>query len=250
MKNIVPCVLLLSSIPALLVSQSGTQRSATPTQPDRTTMQRSVWPATITIPKDALIKLVAVESVSSATAHKGDSVRFAVAKDVVIDGITAVSAGTPVVGRVLKVKRGIPNHRSGFLEVQIRELKIGPDANVVLASSDPQYRLTGSHAFREHLNDALGNVGGAVFCAGLLPLCIALGLSEGGGNGKPNGQNAVLPVCYPINMWVVTASTFRSDSVTPMLGDYRDDTQTIPQSCAENFKIDWAVSDYQMLQVE
>jgi len=61
-------------------------------------------PARLIIPDGIPIKLQLVKSVSSAHARPGDQLDFVVVKDVNVEGLTVISAGTPATGSVTAVK--------------------------------------------------------------------------------------------------------------------------------------------------
>ena len=50
------------------------------------------------------VQLQLAETISSAHAHKGDRLRFVVARDVQVDGFTVIRAGAPAEGSVVAVK--------------------------------------------------------------------------------------------------------------------------------------------------
>jgi hypothetical protein len=74
--------------------------------------------ATINIPKGTFVPLVFLETVSSATAQKGQSVRFAVKDDVIVGGTVAIPRGTAATGVVTCVLKAIPGKGNGSLWVQ------------------------------------------------------------------------------------------------------------------------------------
>jgi hypothetical protein len=159
-------------------------------------------PVAVTIPKGIRIELRALERVTSETAVTGSSVQFAVAKILVVDGVTVLDAGAPVTGTVVKAKRGIANRQWAELEIQVKEVKIGKGAVLRLSTyySGPRPRQTK----REHLRDA-GT------CVALLPLCIAsaFGATEDG-TEKPNaksGEQDVLQSCTAQYFWTASSTT-------------------------------------------
>ncbi len=76
----------------------------------------------ITIPKYTKIELISLEEISSATAIKGQSVRLAVAKDVLVDGLVVIPKGTIASGVVSYVIKGAPRIRDGSLWVEPRNI--------------------------------------------------------------------------------------------------------------------------------
>lgn len=205
--------------------------------------------SSVTIPKDTRIRLIAIETVSSATAKRGDSVRFALAEDVIISGVKVISAGTPVVGTVVNVKRGVPKHREGFLRIRLSRLTIKPGTEAKLTASDPQYRPTPGQALHERTRNIFENVGGGVTCAALLPICAGLELSMGN-DWRPDGRDALLPTCYPIDRWISAALTVQPAELPPTAYKFDKDTLPMSQLCGKDLKIDWRVSDLQMLDLE
>jgi hypothetical protein len=158
----------------------------------------AMFPGEVTIPKGTRIELVSLENVSSATAREDSKVRFALAKNLVIDEVTVLDAGTPVEGRVSRVRREVPYRQWGELTITIRDVRIGNHAHMRLRSSDPE--------------NPESMVDGLAMCALVFPLCIALAIgfrNGGGGHRKPAGDNeqAVLPPCVGWTFW--TGSSFR-----------------------------------------
>jgi hypothetical protein len=152
----------------------------------------------VVIPKGTRIELVSVENVSSDTAKENSLVRFALAKDLVVNEVTVLDAGTPVEGRVSRVRRGVPYRQWGELTITIRKIQIGNHAHMRLRSSDPE--------------NPESMVDGFAMCALVFPLCIALAIgfrNGGGASRKPGGTNerAVLPPCVGWTFW--TGSSFK-----------------------------------------
>ena len=188
--------------------------------------------------------LIGLETLSSAPAKKEDTVRFAVTKDVVLDGEKVIPVRTPVIGRVVRVKRRIPRHREGYLEVSLQRLTLSSRTEVPLTSSEPKYRETKLQAFHERSRNALENVGGAAFCTALLPICIGIELSTGD-NPKPDGRDAVLPTRFPTDAW-----TTSENGRTAQKHGAAQSAELMSSTCSDNFKIDWPVSGAEMLVVE
>jgi hypothetical protein len=107
----------------LLVAQQAAPPTASadapqPSMPAPATDTPRPLPEFVTVPKGTEIELVMLDSLSSATNKRGDTIRFAVAKDVIVDGIVAIHAGTPVTGIVTAVKKMIPHKSSGQICVR------------------------------------------------------------------------------------------------------------------------------------
>jgi hypothetical protein len=79
----------------------------------------------IRLRKNTEIDLLQLETVSSATAAKGQVVRFAVAHDVFADGAVVIPKGATVLGVVKQVERAIPRKRGGRLTIVPQEIVLG-----------------------------------------------------------------------------------------------------------------------------
>ena len=64
----------------------------------------SIAPARITIPDGTPVKLQLAETISSARAHVGDDVRFIVVRDVSLEGLTVIPAGTIARGSITGIR--------------------------------------------------------------------------------------------------------------------------------------------------
>jgi hypothetical protein len=113
----------------------------------------------IIIPKDTKIELIVMESVSSETAIKGSTVRFAVPHDVSVNGLVVLHARTLATGEVTKARRGIARRQWPQLRIQVREVTLTNGRTLALTRSRPRNRqkITPKDF---------------VTCATLLPLCI------------------------------------------------------------------------------
>jgi hypothetical protein len=113
-------VLFLSLCPLLVTQQllaavvtSGAPQTSVPAAtPDA---PQSV-PELVTIPKGTTVELLLLDSVSPTTSKSGDAIRWAVSKDVVVNGIAVIHAGTSVSGVVTKVSKPVRNKRGGRIE--------------------------------------------------------------------------------------------------------------------------------------
>ena len=152
----------------------------------------------VIIPKGTRIELVSQDNISSATAVQNSVVRFALAKDLVVNEVTVLTAGTPVEGRVSRVRRGVPYRKWGELTISIKRIQIGNHSYARLRSSDPEST--------ESMIDDFG------MCALVLPLCIALAIGFKEASGKTpkpgsDGAQAVLAPCVGWTFW--TGSDFK-----------------------------------------
>jgi len=92
-------------------------------------------PEFITIPKDTEIEMISLEAVSSATATKGQLVRLAVAKDVLVKNLVVIPKGTPATGVVSRLTKGVPGKRNGYLQVVPRILFLNNGKTITLRES-------------------------------------------------------------------------------------------------------------------
>lgn len=201
-RKILQSVLCICVAP-LLIAQQAAQTPVnpvlvTPSHDPSATSSRT----TITIAKDTKIEIVSLDNVSSELAVAGSPVRFAVARDVVVNGVTVLHAETPVTGFVTKAKRGVARHQWAGLTIRVRELQAGRGVKLRLSASNPESR--------EKPQDFLRDYG---WCVLVLPGCIALVImvKEGCGedscpHGKDSdGQQALLPQCVSEEFWVKSA---------------------------------------------
>lgn len=146
-------------------------------------------PAQVTIPSSTKITLRTLERLASDTATNGSTVRFVLAKDVMVDGITVLRAGLPVIGKVSRAKPGIAYQQWPELVVRVREMKIGKES-IHLTRTDPNRRK--------------GPVNGKdVATCLMMPLyCMAgaFGMTEDGPT-KPNAESGIQGEITPCEIW-------------------------------------------------
>ncbi len=158
--------------------------------------QQSAIPDVVIIPKGTRIELASLENVSSATAKENSVVRFALAKDLVVNEVTLLYAGTLVEGKVSHVRRGVPHRQWGTLTITIKKIQIGTHSHLRLTSRNPE--PSGS------------KVDEYAMCALVFPLCIAMIIAFiPGSREKPpaDAGQALLPPCVKSTFW--TGSTFK-----------------------------------------
>ncbi|MBR6867318.1 MAG: hypothetical protein IKN02_03710 [Prevotella sp.] len=91
---------------------------------------------TVTIKGGTIVPVEAVKNVRATEVHIGQNVDFKVARDVIIDGVVAIPAGTIVKGNVYEAKRSMAFGTKGRLGIKLRYLNL-PSGDVVnFASSD------------------------------------------------------------------------------------------------------------------
>jgi hypothetical protein len=129
------CLCLLMS--ATLVAQE-TVSVAPPLEPAAATAPTpEPAPVPLTLKKGTEVELVLLETVSSATAVKGQPVRFAVAKDVVADGLVVIPKGAPAAGVVTTVQKAVRDKRDGYVVVEPRKVEVGNGAWASLRDTRP-----------------------------------------------------------------------------------------------------------------
>lgn len=175
----------------LLIAQQAVEPPSANYRPQSTAMINEV-----VIPKGTRIDLVSLENVSSATTTENSVVRFALAKDLVVNDVTVLEAGALVEGRVSRVRRGVPYRKWGKLSITIRKMHIGNHAHVRLISSDPESPESKVDEWTQ--------------CVMVFPWCIAMiiGFSQLG-HASPGGNNeqAYLSSCASWTLW--TGSDFK-----------------------------------------
>jgi hypothetical protein len=198
-RRLLQSVLCIFLSPLLAAQQVG----QTPVNPDPATPSNDPLatpsPVAITIPKDTKIELVSLNNVSSEFAVAGTPVRFAMAKDIVLNGVTVIHAGAPVTGFVTKAKRSVARHQWARLTIRVREMRVDPGVKLRLSSSNPKW---GGGP-----RDFLKNLG---LCIAFPPWCVAWAALSRYGCGedscdKPkdsDGQQALLPQCVSEEFWV------------------------------------------------
>jgi hypothetical protein len=91
-------------------------------------------PDQIVLSNQTPVHLKFLAAVSSATAHVGDEVTFAVAQDLVVGGFTVISKGAPATGTVTEVE---PKRRMGHdakLNVQVHSVQLANNEKAPLRS--------------------------------------------------------------------------------------------------------------------
>lgn len=110
MRTTLQSALCLSLSPLLVAQQVGTNTAQEP----RENHPASTPSAQIEIPKGTWIPLVLLDPISSATARKGEIIKFAVARDIVAHGTVLIRRGTPASGIITKVRKAIEDKEDGY----------------------------------------------------------------------------------------------------------------------------------------
>jgi hypothetical protein len=90
----------------------------------------------VTIKGGTIVPVEAVKNVRATDVLVGQNVDFRVTRDIIVDGIVAIPAGTIVKGNVYEAKRSMAFGTKGRLGIKLRYLNL-PSGDVVnFASSD------------------------------------------------------------------------------------------------------------------
>lgn len=91
---------------------------------------------TVTIKAGTLVSLESTKEVRGAKVNEGETVDFRVVRDVVIDGVVAIPAGTIAKGTVYEAKRSTAFGTRGLLGIKIKYLNTPSGEIVNFTSSD------------------------------------------------------------------------------------------------------------------
>lgn len=90
----------------------------------------------VTIKGGTIVPLEAIKEVRGATADEGQKVNFKVSRDVVVDGVIAIPAGTIAKGTIYEAKRSSWWGTRGRLGIRLNYLTLPSGDNVSFAASD------------------------------------------------------------------------------------------------------------------
>ena len=92
----------------------------------------------VTIKGGTVVPVEAVKNVRATEVQVGQNVDFKVARDIIVDGIIAIPAGTIVKGNVYEAKRSTAFGTKGRLGIRLRYLNL-PSGDVVNFASSEVY---------------------------------------------------------------------------------------------------------------
>lgn len=95
----------------------------------------SLVPASVTVPAGTAIAVRLQSSISSASAHPGESFTAVLDEPLVVRGTTAVPKGAAVTGRVVEAKPSGRLHDSGYLRLTLSSIEIKGKAVALKTSS-------------------------------------------------------------------------------------------------------------------
>ena len=134
-----------------LLTATSVAAEARPQAAEPSTLQAVNTPAfhvALDFVKGRKIQLVAQDPVPIGAAQLGAPFHFIVDKDVMVNGMAVIRAGTPVAGVVFKVNRGsYDKDRYGYIDFRLSQ-SIGEKPVVIRLggiSPEPEYRETGGN---------------------------------------------------------------------------------------------------------
>jgi hypothetical protein len=139
-RTMLQCFLCITLCPLLAAQQTiaDAQQRDVQLPPPSAAVTSLVQPVVITTAGGVSVELAALDSLSAANATVGQKVRLAAARDALINGATAISAGTPVNGIITKVRYGcFKSNRGDQLDVRLTDLAPGTLVRLYLATISP-----------------------------------------------------------------------------------------------------------------
>lgn len=91
--------------------------------------------AAVVLPEDTLVSIRIDQSISSANAAAGDRIQATVAEDVIVDGITVISEGTPVKAEIQDVSQKGRIGKGGNLSIRVISTKSVNNTTVHLTAT-------------------------------------------------------------------------------------------------------------------
>jgi hypothetical protein len=116
---------------------------------------RSAYAASVTVPTNQFVRVALTQTLTSATAHVGDTFGFATTKDEML-GTLAVPKGTPGHGRLAIVRVAV-GREPGLLALQADSIDL-PDGDTVWVNIDPNGGPHGRLA-DQHVRPGLSPIG-------------------------------------------------------------------------------------------
>ena len=135
----------------------------------------------VKVSKGVILRFANLQPIDSATAKEGDQVPLKLVRTVVIDGVTVLSEGELVYGRVTRVKRAGKDCRDGVVKWKVDSITF-PDSTQARAHiffvkpgdvPVPDMEPAGHHASAADIaNDFAGVLEGVMWFVALAPLLI------------------------------------------------------------------------------
>ena len=124
-------------------------------------VERRVERTELVVREDSVVGIRMESSLSSETAQLEDRVTAVVTRDVVVDGRTAIPAGSRLTGVVMAAERGGRFRERARLGVQFTSLRL-PDSTTLRIRTEPIYRDGESPAREATTKIGIGAAAGAV----------------------------------------------------------------------------------------
>jgi hypothetical protein len=213
----------------LLVAQQTASSEQSPTAPDLASAAKPKV-ATITLPRKTVVELALLETVSSATAQKGQAVRLVVKKDVVVNGTVVIPRGTPASRQVTSVHKAVLGKTDGSIQIKPISLTPPDGSSIVL------------RGYTYNDDDADGVCEGFVSCLALsviivsisLPLVVAFWVASPFQRHltRKLGFDETLDYCR--TLWGSTKTKIRVNKTVPDQGGLSQPTIDAESPCAGN----------------
>jgi hypothetical protein len=211
----------------LLVAQQATGNAQSPTAPDLASATNPKV-ATITLPRKTVVQLALQETVSSATAKKGQTVRLAVKEDVVVNGTVVILRGSPASGQVTSVRKAVHGKVDGSIRIQPISLTLPDGSSIQL---------------REYSDDGGDGVcEGFANCLGLIVVAIPMELPMAIGQmitapfhkqpTSTSGFDQTLAPCWTV--WGSTKTKISINGPVPNLGQLSQPITEVESTCSEH----------------
>ena len=126
----------------LLVAQQSSSSAQSPTPSELVANEHA---ATTTLRRGTIVALALMDTISSATAHEGQTVRLALAEDVIVKGAVVIRRGAPAVGVIESVRKATDGKHGGDLQVKL--VSFTPPGTSPIALKDYTPPTTDSDGF-------------------------------------------------------------------------------------------------------
>jgi hypothetical protein len=194
MLQAILCIILCPLLVSQQISQPANQHASNQSASNAAIASAPSSPDSITLAKDTPIELVSLDPIDSATAKAGDKIRFRLIRNVIVQNVTVIPAGTLFAGTIMKAVAGEKHHRDGLVKLRIDPYRLGPGQAI---------RLTGqSWADRDrNRKDRKAAIDGTAFMILTFPSSLIFRSALDAGGGKPIGNELRLPQCFWINAY-------------------------------------------------
>ena len=175
-RNVVQSILCLILCPLMAAQEAASEAQQSSHQPPAADLALA-QSTLLTSVKDRRIELQAPQPVWFATAKAGSDFLFIVDKDVVVDGVTAIQAKTPVTGIITKVGRGsYERNQNSYLDIRLNPSDAGKPIKVRIAGVVPAQCVARRNVPWAPSSNAFA-IGGAI-TAGLLVILLLLAVTH------------------------------------------------------------------------